>query len=144
MGSRSGRKASAGGSARRISCPIANARMAGPFTRSCTAPLEDLGTVNLNESNADYAAIHRSILAGLLGHVVPGWSATVTRGRATGNPGVSRSVLFERGDTGAGTNRAREAGSLGRGCLGEDPTTRMAHGRGDRETSQRLPVRSPG
>ena len=31
--------------------------------------LEDLGTVRLNESNAAYEAIHRSILAGLLGHV---------------------------------------------------------------------------
>ena len=31
--------------------------------------LEDLRTVKLNESNAAYAAIHRSILAGLLGHV---------------------------------------------------------------------------
>ena len=31
--------------------------------------LEDLGQFKLNESNADYAAIHRSILTGLLGHV---------------------------------------------------------------------------
>ena len=31
--------------------------------------LEDLGLVKLNESNAAYDAIHRSILAGLLGHV---------------------------------------------------------------------------
>ena len=31
--------------------------------------LEDLGRFKLNESNADYAAIHRSILTGLLGHV---------------------------------------------------------------------------
>ncbi len=31
--------------------------------------LEELGTVNLNESNADYDAIHRSILTGLLGHI---------------------------------------------------------------------------
>jgi ATP-dependent helicase HrpA len=30
--------------------------------------LEDLGTLRLNESNAAYAAIHRSILAGLIGH----------------------------------------------------------------------------
>ncbi|MFO1458694.1 MAG: ATP-dependent RNA helicase HrpA [Verrucomicrobiota bacterium] len=63
--------------------------------------LEDLGTVNLNESNADYAAIHRSILAGLLGHV----ALRVERNgyQGAGNrelqvfPG---SVLFERGDTG--------------------------------------------
>ena len=31
--------------------------------------LEDLGRFKLNENNADYAAIHRSILTGLLGHV---------------------------------------------------------------------------
>ena len=31
--------------------------------------LEDLGRFKLNERNADYAAIHRSILTGLLGHV---------------------------------------------------------------------------
>ena len=31
--------------------------------------LEDLGRFKLNESSADYAAIHRSILTGLLAHV---------------------------------------------------------------------------
>src|SRR6266850_2260561 len=31
--------------------------------------LDDLGTLKLNESNAAYSAIHRSILAGLIGHV---------------------------------------------------------------------------
>ncbi|HTJ00047.1 MAG TPA: ATP-dependent RNA helicase HrpA [Dongiaceae bacterium] len=31
--------------------------------------LEDLGTLRINESNAAYAAIHRSILSGLIGHV---------------------------------------------------------------------------
>lgn len=31
--------------------------------------LEELGTVRLNESNAAYDAVHRSVLAGLLGHV---------------------------------------------------------------------------
>jgi ATP-dependent helicase HrpA len=31
--------------------------------------LEDLGTLKLNESNAAYEAIHRSILAGLIGHI---------------------------------------------------------------------------
>jgi ATP-dependent helicase HrpA len=31
--------------------------------------LEDLGNLRINESNAAYAAIHRSVLAGLLGHV---------------------------------------------------------------------------
>ena len=31
--------------------------------------LEELGTLKLNESNAAYEAVHRSILAGLLGHI---------------------------------------------------------------------------
>ncbi|MBL9127411.1 MAG: DUF3418 domain-containing protein, partial [Verrucomicrobiales bacterium] len=31
--------------------------------------LEDVASVHLNESNAEYGAVHRSILAGLLGHV---------------------------------------------------------------------------
>ena len=31
--------------------------------------LEDLGSLRLNESNADYDAIHRAILSGLLGHI---------------------------------------------------------------------------
>src|SRR5215471_2628094 len=31
--------------------------------------LEELGTLRINESNAQYDAIHRSILAGLLGHI---------------------------------------------------------------------------
>ena len=31
--------------------------------------LEDFGALKLNESNASYEAIHRSMLAGLIGHV---------------------------------------------------------------------------
>ena len=31
--------------------------------------LDELGTLKLNESNATYEAVHRSILAGLLGHI---------------------------------------------------------------------------
>ena len=82
--------------------------------------LEDLGTVNLNESNADYAAVHRSILAGLLGHV----ALRVERNgyQGAGNrelqvfPG---SVLFERGETGN-----REAAGKGRGKSSENPSSR--------------------
>ncbi len=61
--------------------------------------LDGLGTLDLNESNATYDAIHRSILAGLTGHV----SRREERNsyKAAGNrllnvfPG---SALFERGD----------------------------------------------
>ena len=61
--------------------------------------LEDLGRFKLNESNADYAAIHRSILTGLLGHVAQRKERNQYQG--TGNrllamfPG---SALFDRGE----------------------------------------------
>ncbi|MBL9173839.1 MAG: ATP-dependent RNA helicase HrpA [Verrucomicrobiales bacterium] len=82
--------------------------------------LEDLGTVNLNESSADYAAVHRSILAGLLGHV----ALRVERNgyQGAGNrelqvfPG---SVLFERGETGG-----RDKAGKGRGKSPESPAPR--------------------
>lgn len=59
--------------------------------------LEDLGTLKLNESNAAYEAIHRSILAGLIGHVAKreernNYKATGNR-IATVFPG---SALYER------------------------------------------------
>jgi ATP-dependent RNA helicase HrpA len=60
--------------------------------------LEDLGTLRLNESNAAYEAIHRAILAGLLGHVAIRTERNLYRG-----PGNRRlnvfpgSVLFARG-----------------------------------------------
>ncbi len=60
--------------------------------------LDSLGTLKLNESNADYDAIHRSILAGLTGHVARREERNSYK--AAGNrllnvfPG---SVLFERG-----------------------------------------------
>ena len=66
--------------------------------------LEDLGRFKLNESNADYAAIHRSILTGLLGHVAQRKERNVYQG--TGNrqlmmfPG---SALFDRGEKQAKT-----------------------------------------
>jgi ATP-dependent helicase HrpA len=61
--------------------------------------LESLGTLKLNESNAAYDAIHRSILAGLTGHVAR--REERNRYKAAGNrllnvfPG---SALFERGE----------------------------------------------
>src|SRR5205814_35237 len=61
--------------------------------------LENLGTLKLNESNADYDAIHRSILAGLTGHVAR--REERNNYKAGGNrvlnvfPG---SALFERGE----------------------------------------------
>ena len=62
--------------------------------------LEELGTLRINESNAAYEAIHRSILAGLLGHI----STRAERNlyRAPGNRQVQvfpGSALFERAAT---------------------------------------------
>ena len=68
--------------------------------------LEELGTVNLNESNADYAAIHRSILTGLLGHVATRVERNVYR--AAGNREVQvfpGSALVERADPKANPRR---------------------------------------
>ncbi|HWH70360.1 MAG TPA: DUF3418 domain-containing protein, partial [Candidatus Sulfotelmatobacter sp.] len=59
--------------------------------------LEDLGTVRLNESNAAYEAIHRSILSGLLGHVATKAGSNIYK--AAGNRQVMvfpGSALFER------------------------------------------------
>src|SRR5215469_6391453 len=61
--------------------------------------LEDLGTLKLNESNAAYEAIHRSILAGLIGHVarLEGRNSY----KAAGNRLVSMfpgSALYARGE----------------------------------------------
>jgi len=61
--------------------------------------LEDLGTLRLNESNAAYDAIHRSILSGLIGHVARReernqYQAAGNR-HATVFPG---SALYERGE----------------------------------------------
>jgi ATP-dependent helicase HrpA len=61
--------------------------------------LEDLGRFKLNESNADYAAIHRSILTGLLGHVALRKERNQYQG--TGNRLVSifpGSALFDRNE----------------------------------------------
>jgi ATP-dependent helicase HrpA len=61
--------------------------------------LEDLGRFKLNESNADYAAIHRSILTGLLGHVALRKERNQYQG--TGNRQVSvfpGSALYDRNE----------------------------------------------
>ena len=61
--------------------------------------LEELGTVRLNESNAAYEAIHRSILAGLVGHVAQ--LEERNRYKAAANRLVSvfpGSALYARGE----------------------------------------------
>jgi ATP-dependent helicase HrpA len=61
--------------------------------------LEKLDTVKLNESNADYAAIHRAILSGLLGHIAIRKERNLYQ--ATGNRQVAvfpRSALYDRGE----------------------------------------------
>jgi len=67
--------------------------------------LEDLGRFKLNESNADYAAIHRSILTGLLGHVALRKERNLYQG--TGSRQLSifpGSALFDRNDRQPKTN----------------------------------------
>ena len=59
--------------------------------------LEELGTLRINESNAQYDAIHRSILAGLLGHVAT--RAERNAYQAAGNRRLNvfpGSALFEK------------------------------------------------
>jgi ATP-dependent helicase HrpA len=61
--------------------------------------LDDLGTLKLNESNAAYDAIHRSVLAGLIGHVAR--FEDRNNYKAAGNPLVSvfpGSALYARGE----------------------------------------------
>jgi ATP-dependent helicase HrpA len=61
--------------------------------------LEDLGRFKLNESNADYAAIHRSILTGLLAHVAIRKERNVYQG--IGNRQLALfpgSALFDRNE----------------------------------------------
>jgi ATP-dependent helicase HrpA len=61
--------------------------------------LEELGRFKLNESNADYAAIHRSILTGLLAHVALRKERNVYQG--TGNRQLALfpgSALFDRNE----------------------------------------------
>jgi len=61
--------------------------------------LEELGTLRINESNAAYEAVHRSILAGLLGHIAHRTERNLYQGagnrQMTIFPG---SVLYERGE----------------------------------------------
>lgn len=61
--------------------------------------LEDLGTLRLNDSNAAYPAIHRSILAGLIGHVARFEERNIYK--AAGNKLLSvfpGSALYARGE----------------------------------------------
>ncbi len=61
--------------------------------------LEDMGTLKLNESNATYHAVHRSILPGLLGQIANRTERNVYK--ATGNRQVTifpGSVLYDRAE----------------------------------------------
>ena len=61
--------------------------------------LDDLGTLRINESNAAYDAIHRSILSGLIGHVARREERNLYK--AAGNRDVTMfpgSALYERGE----------------------------------------------
>jgi HrpA-like RNA helicase len=61
--------------------------------------LDDLGTLRINESNAAYDAIHRSILSGLIGHVARREDRNLYK--AAGNRDVTifpGSALYERGE----------------------------------------------
>jgi ATP-dependent helicase HrpA len=61
--------------------------------------LADLGTLRINESNAAYDAIHRSILSGLIGHVARREDRNLYK--AAGNREVTMfpgSALYERGE----------------------------------------------
>ena len=72
--------------------------------------LESSGTLRLNDSNAAYDAIHRSILAGLLGHVATRTERNVFKG--AGNRQVTLfpgSALYDRTKT-----RPHAAGAKGR------------------------------
>ena len=69
------------------------------FRSQLHGALEDLGRFKLNESNADYAAIHRSILTGLLGHVALRKERNQYQG--TGNRMLAMfpgSALFDRNE----------------------------------------------
>jgi ATP-dependent helicase HrpA len=72
--------------------------------------LEDLGVVKLNESNAAYEAIHRSILAGLLGHVALRKERNTYQG--LGNRLVTvfpGSALYDKGEKPAKPAHPRDA-----------------------------------
>ena len=73
--------------------------------------LEELGTLRINESNAAYEAIHRSILAGLLGHIATRAERNVYR--APGNRLVKvfpGSALFERAETQQNSRKGHKKG----------------------------------
>jgi ATP-dependent helicase HrpA len=80
--------------------------------------LEDLGLLRLNESNAGYEAIHRSILAGLLGHVANRTERNAYKAAANRQVRVfPGSALYDRGEKPKqppGRNRDGAAGREGR------------------------------
>jgi ATP-dependent helicase HrpA len=73
--------------------------------------LEELGRFKLNDSSADYAAIHRSILTGLLAHVATRKERNVYQG--AGNRQLALfpgSALFDRNEKPAKNPHARKDG----------------------------------
>lgn len=91
--------------------------------------LEGLDTVQLNEGNAEYEAVHRSILSGLLGHVAQREERNVYK--AAGNRRVAvfpGSALFDRGDERKQSRRQpRRASASGDGTSRtEDPSIAVA------------------
>ena len=74
------------------------------------APLAELGCFKLNESNADYAAIHRSVCTGLLAHIATRARRRTSisgRRQPSAHP-VSRSALFDRNENYCCTSRPRK------------------------------------
>jgi ATP-dependent helicase HrpA len=76
--------------------------------------LDGVEAVRLNESNAEYEAVHRSILSGLLGHVAQREERNTYK--AAGNrmltvfPG---SALYDRGDRNSGGRKGRDGSDKG-------------------------------
>jgi ATP-dependent helicase HrpA len=71
--------------------------------------LSDLDGVRLNESNADYDAIHRSVLAGLLGHVSVRQERNVYKGAGNRMLAVfPGSILHERQERSPRQERGRD------------------------------------
>ncbi|MDB6015769.1 MAG: hrpA [Pedosphaera sp.] len=88
--------------------------------------LEDLGTVRLNESNAAYVAIHRSILTGLLGHVACKEERNLYKG--AGNRQVTifpGSVIYDRTERSKKT-RSPQAKSPPKPAASAQPAWMMA------------------
>jgi ATP-dependent helicase HrpA len=95
--------------------------------------LEELGALRLNESNAAYDAIHRSILAGLLGHVATRTERNLYKGAGNRQLAIfPGSALHEKATKPDKSTRGRPAGD------GGSPAANSA-----REAAPLLPGRKP-